>query len=947
MKVLIQQIRNRCTNSARAVRRIHHAVLGAMLVATIGGGLTESAAAVVQQAAELVPRAVAPSPLVVEAMKATWLTDEERAEMRLRHGTWGPEDLESMPTSKSAAAMIIGRWDLVADDPTAAIADRVEAMRRLGRSVEALALLDTLDPGDGMTAVSLELRAALLLSLGRSEEALQAATAAIGAAKIESPPSLAGRLAGIDAMRIRLQAGGGRPDDFQTMLDDLGDVRTSVDRLDAAPRLLEGRLLIERASAAEGVPALHEALALDPRRAEAWFELGLLAVRGFDFDSAERAAGTLDRLSGLLSPDDQGLQAAHPLATLIRARSALTRNDPDLAVELLDELLAEQPRMPDAIALRAATAAVRYDQSDGADWLARLDEVEPGSPFGWYEVGSALSFDRQYGEAAMALSEAIRRRPAWAAPHVELGLLEMQSGRDGAARAALNIATELDPYNTRAAFSEFLLEEIEAFKVLESEHFILKYRDGEDAVVANGMLGPLEEMHADLVARFKHTPDQKTVIELMPDHQFFAVRITGMPAIHTIAACTGPLIAIEVPREGPPTKHLGLFDWLKVLRHEYAHTITLSQTRNRIPHWLTEAAAVSIEGVPRKYETTRQLAERWRRHDLFDLDEINWAFVRPKRPSDRSFAYAQGDWMVEFMNERWGDDALVELISLYFDGVQEKDAIPRALGISRADFHRDFVAWAGEQVKAWGLDPEPSLDVLADRVRMRDAAQLERLEDARRVRLERIAALVAGEIGRPLRPGESPEEIRTAGAGWPDLERPPVEIDDEALRELIAEFPDHPDLLELTIRRTLRNDENVSDEVRSMLERYAEVRPVDPYPHRVLARDLLESDQPAMAIPHLRELDLRSEKDNSFALEIARLSREVGSKEEAQTAAERAVRMNPYHAANRELAAACAVELGDLDSARRHIEALVILEPDQPRHSKRLEAVERLIARKG
>ena len=81
-------------------------------------------------------------------------------------------------------------------------------------------------------------------------------------------------------------------------------------------------------------------------------------------------------------------------------------------------------------------------------------------------------------------------RPAWAAPHVELGLLEMQSGRDGAARVALDVATELDPYNTRAAFSEFLLEEIESFEVLESENFILKYRAGEDAVVAKGMLGP-------------------------------------------------------------------------------------------------------------------------------------------------------------------------------------------------------------------------------------------------------------------------------------------------------------------------------------------------------------------------------------------------------------------------------------------------------------------------
>ena len=139
----------------------------------------------------------------------------------------------------------------------------------------------------------------------------------------------------------------------------------------------------------------------------------------------------------------------------------------------------------------------------------------------------------------------------------------------------------------------------------------------------------------------------------MPDHKFFSVRITGMPRIHTVAACTGPLIAIEVPREGPPEKHMGLFDWLKVLRHEYTHTITLSQTKNRIPHWLTEAAAVSMEDVPRKYERARELAKRWQQDDLFDLDEINWAFIRPRRPGDRSFAYAQGHWMVEYMNERF------------------------------------------------------------------------------------------------------------------------------------------------------------------------------------------------------------------------------------------------------------------------------------------------------
>ena len=195
-----------CIGLLRGDSPLHCSIIGSLIAVTIWSGTSEQAAAG-QEAKELVPRAVAPSPLVVEAMKAPWLTPEERSEMRLRHGTWGPEDLESMPSSQADAAMIIGRWDLVADDPAAPIGNRVEAMRRLGRSVEALELLDGLDLEDQMTAVGLELRAALLQSLGRPEEALQAASAAIKASNAESPPSLAGRLAGIDAMRIRLQAG--------------------------------------------------------------------------------------------------------------------------------------------------------------------------------------------------------------------------------------------------------------------------------------------------------------------------------------------------------------------------------------------------------------------------------------------------------------------------------------------------------------------------------------------------------------------------------------------------------------------------------------------------------------------------------------------------------------------------------------------------------------------
>lgn len=878
----------------------------------------------------LVPESVTPSPLVVEAATAAWMTEVERAAWRLQHGLWSIEDLDRVDAGRAQVASTIGRWDLVVDDEEASPQLRAEAMLRLGRAGDAVSLLE----GVAEDAPILAVRAQALEALGRLDEAVATADRAI---EVADEQDMEDGLAAVVAMRTRLAAGGGEPRDFETMLERLATLRDRIDRLDPRPRVIEGLLLVERGNLEEGVPALHEALARDPRRAEVWATLGRLATRRFDFDGGDRAAVTLDRLARVLGDDAPSIDAA-----VIRARGALMRNDPDLAAELLDEVLAFSETHPEALALRAATAAVQYDREDETDWMARLEAVEPNGARGWHEVGSALSFDRQYEVAADAFATAIERRPRWAEPQVDLGMLEMQSARDDRAREALETATELDPYHKGAAFSLFLLEELDGFETTESEHFILKYRPGTDEVVASGMLGPLEETHADLAARFRHEPDRKTVVELMPDHQFFAVRITGMPRIHTIAACTGPLIAIEVPRTGMGRKHLGLFDWLRVLRHEYAHTITLSQTRNRIPHWLTEAAATSIEQVPRTYEHCGELAARWRKGDLFDLDGINIAFVRPKRPSDRSMAYQQGAWMVEFMNERWGEQALVDLMALYFEGIQEKDAIPEALGISRDDFLVEFLDWAGEQIASWGLDPQPSLDELADEIRQADPDQAERLAQARRDRLARIAAGLVGEVGAPRIDDDSATDGPSTASRWPDLDRPPVEIDDTSLAVLLERHPDHPDLLELSIRRRLRDDPAMTPEIEDLLQRYATARPVDPYPHRVLARHLLDGPTPERAIPHLVELDLRSVKDPSFALEIARQARRIGDREQAFLAAERSARMNAYDPATRELAAACSIEAGRLDDAHRHVEALVVLEPHEPRHAARLAAVERL-----
>ncbi len=896
-------------------------IAAAILMCTTGSAVTA------QDGGALVPREVAPDPLVVKALSADWLTPEELATLKVRHGTWEERDLVDSELRAQASLIAMRVGNEIFSDESVSPHIRAEAFLHKGMHREALAVLELED-----NVSSHALRSLAWELAGNTESAENSAKSCIDAFKGKPNPTAEDVLSVVNAMQVLGRTQGMPSENYQKMLDLLADARDSMNRLDPRPRIAEAQILLDRGKIGDAVPALHESLRRNPRSAIAWYLLGKAAIARFDFEGAEVAAATMERLGPFGN-------STHPLSSLIRAESSIVQDDPDTASDILDELLKDEPHMVQAIALRAAVDAVRHDESGTQAWLERMDEVSPGSPVGWYEVGRRLAFDRQYETASRMLKEAIQRRPAWPNPHIELGLLEMQSGRDDEAMAALRTAQELDPFNARVVFSLFLLEELEGFETIESEHFVLRYKSGEDEVVAKMMLDPLEKMHADVAGRFGHEPDRKTVIELMPDHAFFSVRITGMPRIHTIAACTGPLIAIEVPREGPPDKHLGLFDWLRVLRHEYTHTITLSQTRNRIPHWLTEAAAVSMEDLPRKYQTARDLAERWRRGDLFDLDEINWAFVRPEQPGDRSFAYAQGHWMVEYMNERFGENALIRLLDRYFEGIREVDAIPEALGVGRDEFYEGFISWAGSQVASWGLDPSPTLDDLADRIREQDDDQLLLLEQARQRRLESIAGMLAGEIGQASRRSVS----RAKAENWPSLQRPPVQIDDASLVAMLKEFPNHPDLLELVLRRSSNLEGSLTLESRSLLERYAEARPVDPFPHRVLARELLVSDQPADAIPHLVELDLRSEKENAFALELANLLRSEGRSQAALSAAERAVRMDPYRPSNRELAAAAAIEAGNLQSAMRHIEALLVLEPDQPLHVRRIDAIKRLL----
>ncbi|MCH8913890.1 MAG: hypothetical protein IIA33_10030 [Planctomycetes bacterium] len=291
------------------------------------------------------------------------------------------------------------------------------------------------------------------------------------------------------------------------------------------------------------------------------------------------------------------------------------------------------------------------------------------------------------------------------------------------------------------------------------------------------------------------------------------------------------------------------------------------------------------------------------------------------------------------MDERFGTSALIRLLGRYFEGEREQEAIPNALGVSRKQFFEEFVDWAATQVASWGLAAEPSMQVLLDELRMGDPKLAEQMQKSRLARLEVIVRRMTDQIGEPSR-----QRSRSlTGNDWPELARPKIEITDEQLDVWLAEYPDHPDLLEIRLRRRLKATNTVSDDILPMLERYVKLRPVDPFPHRKLAQYWLSSDMPEKAIPHLEILDISQEKNPVFTTRLAMLYRQNGEKKRALVKARRALHFDPYHAPSRELVAAIAIENSDFDLARRHIWALTIIEPDRPQHQRRLDAIDKML----
>ncbi|MEM9019841.1 MAG: tetratricopeptide repeat protein [Planctomycetota bacterium] len=828
------------------------------------------------------------SPLVQRMLDDDLLSDAQRREAMIFHGQWdeleGLGDLDSLAVAVARYRCLpeqIDPFESFMEVPIEQVDPR--ALRLLARADYQAGRPDnTLDIYTDLQAQPTTSDRLLLArtyeDLGHYPKAIEmlAGVHEQAQAELDSFVTAAELTAGAEAivMLARLE---GRPSaDYHLANRMLGKARDEIDPLYWPAYVAEAELLWARGNPQQAIEAVSEALSLNPKSSEAWYLLGSMMARFFNFDAASSAVEKLREIN----PE-------HPLADALAVQVALRQKDVETARGVIEPALGRYPNHRKLRSLAVAVEALAYDDAAVQEALIRWDGLAPGNPLAYFDVGQTLSGARQYALAEPFLKQAIERLPGWSAPQLELGELYMQWGKIEKAAAQLQIASSLDPFHLEITNQLRLSQEMLGYATIETDNFIIRYQPGVDVVLANDMARLVQAMADEFIERFQHDPPQKTQIDLMPDDQHFAVRVTGMPSIWTIAACTGDVIAMTPPRPGPKRAY-GTYNWLNVMGHEYAHVVNLSQTNNRVPHWFTEGCAVNMETTGRLWRQYQLLAQCYNTDKLFEFDEINWGFIRPTEDYHRSLAYAQSAWIMEYIEKQHGWDKAIGLLDAFRRGVGERRAVAEVFGVEPEAFMQGFLDWAGQELVKWGMNKhgvEPEDDEITGLLNTTDPSTLE---------LDRLVSA-------------------------------------------IEQHPGRPELIKLLAQATIaRGDMAAGIEA---VKRYQAARPVDPWSARELTKYALTQGDAAQAVDSMIYLDKIEGDAPEYASELARVYRANKDYEQAYHYAERALLREPYNPTYREFAATVAIQMGGMALAAAHVEALAVLEPTRAIHQKRLAAL--------
>ncbi len=370
----------------------------------------------------------------------------------------------------------------------------------------------------------------------------------------------------------------------------------------------------------------------------------------------------------------------------------------DEALRLIRLALAVNPRDLESLSLEAVYCQIRADEAGFARAEQKVLEIHRSYGRLYHTLAENLVMRRKYREAVEFDRKAIEFSPKLYAAYASLGMNLMRIGDLKEGRAMVQRAFEGDPFNVWAFNTLDLLDQMDKFTALRSEHFVFRMALEDAAILPPYATKLAEEAYAQLTARYGFHPEGPLQIEVFPDHGGFAVRTLGLPGLGALGVCFGKVVALDSPR----ARKAGDFNWGSTLWHEFAHVMTLQMTKHNIPRWFSEGLSVYEEQKARPGwgdDLTAGFVKAYKEGKLLKVSELNAGMMRPKSPEQIELSYYQAGLFCRMIEEKFGFQKIKESLALFAENLPVEEVFRRTLGWDMAALDAQYAAYLDARLK--------------------------------------------------------------------------------------------------------------------------------------------------------------------------------------------------------------------------------------------------------
>jgi tetratricopeptide (TPR) repeat protein len=369
-------------------------------------------------------------------------------------------------------------------------------------------------------------------------------------------------------------------------------------------------------------------------------------------------------------------------ALLVRAESAINYDNFGEAHTFLKVILGINPHQPEAWALKAVLAEL--ETGDPADFKEARDQAliswknNPGVD---HLIGRVLSRKYRFREAADSQLRAIKSDPKFLPAKLQLALDYLSLGEEEKTWPLVKEVAEADQYNVLAFNLETLEKEIASYDSIKSEHFIIRLPANEAKLYGDRALALLEEARNVLCPKYGVTLNKPTLVEFFPNQADFAIRSFGsLGGAGLLGVCFGSVVTMNSP--GSLTH--GKNNWEATLWHEFAHVVTLTATKNKMPRWLSEGISV-YEEMQKNPNWGQRMTSSYRtmiveKNELTPISKMSSAFYNPPSGEHVMFAYYESMLVVEYIVKKHGHDTLRKILVDLSKGILINEALEKNTG---------------------------------------------------------------------------------------------------------------------------------------------------------------------------------------------------------------------------------------------------------------------------